>query len=143
MIRRAVLTDRFLHWPTRDEWLTWGERHGIDRMTPIPNVIICDDEARTITLDVFHQAPGLPRAHIYRECPAYSALRWAYRDDACTRRHTIQLESPALPFPWMPLGTTASGGEVWIAPSTPGPPTPPLSVHPGHPLPPTTDNPAS
>lgn len=91
----------------REPWQQWLNRHGFNTwVVSIPNHIRCDDDARTVEVDVFHSA-GTPESisqlsesiHLLSECPDRAGPVSREDDDGCTRRHVVQLEAPALPFP--------------------------------------------
>ena len=75
----------------------WLSRHGIDPDDVIvPSTLVIDDETRTINYVGFHRDERGQR-HTPRHCPGHPDLPMS--DGACRLVVTVQLESPALPFP--------------------------------------------
>jgi hypothetical protein len=81
----------------------WLRRHGIDANgVPIPNRIVRDEEARTVTLDLLHGFTGTTASlHLLSECPDRTQPVSRREDDACTTRTVIVLEGRPMPFPEM------------------------------------------
>jgi hypothetical protein len=97
----------FHQWESRPEWLTWMHRMVGHGWVPIPGWIEADSEARCVRYLAFHGIDAdhldLKLIHMMDQCPDRSALAQVLvanrLDMACRRIVTVQLESPALPFP--------------------------------------------
>lgn len=88
-------------------WTEWAMRHGFPDLIDIPahSEFVCDDQARTITVEhKMHDRLGNPIIICDETCRDiygdghHNGPPW-HTETIMTEWLTIQLESPALPFP--------------------------------------------
>jgi hypothetical protein len=88
-VRHVDFPREFDGWPTREAWIQWAERMGLDPMrVVVPGWIEADDDARTVTA--------------LCNIPSPDGRGTLYDRETMTLTHVelvLQLESPALPFP--------------------------------------------
>jgi hypothetical protein len=104
-VRRVDFTNDFHEAANRQEWLAWGERHGLNFM-PIPTWIDVNDETNVIRVLGFHGVPvgtdakvGAELMHTLNECPDRNPAGRVEIDDSCTEIQTIRLKKAAELFP--------------------------------------------
>lgn len=106
---RAITADDFRRWPEehREAWRIWAKRCGFDlKNLVLPNIIEADDEARTVTANVVLRNPdGTVMVRPVRgplrldDATLTGPVGPVLSIETAVERKTIQLESPALPFP--------------------------------------------